>query len=144
MGNRQNDDLIPSGFEYDAPVPDEQAQCRIALQPLDLAANSKRVGRELVQRPLDPAPNDRVQRVEVPRGPQARRRLRVPRSSRLLELHHIVQRVVRGLEEAPDSTRGLADALLVLDQREAHEFVAVLAEADSRRDRDIGLFDQEF
>src|SRR5271166_3447517 len=119
MGNRQNDALIPSGFEYDAPVPDEQAQCRIALQSLDLAANCKRVGRELVQRPLDPAPDDRVQRVELPRG--------------------------LGREyDGPSPARGLADALLVLDQREAHKVVAVLAEADARRDGDVGLLDQQF
>ena len=56
---------------------------------------------------------------------------------------HIVQRVVGAFEEALDAARGLADALLVLDQREAHIIVAVLAEADARRDRDIGLLDQQ-
>ena len=54
-----------------------------------------------------------------------------------------MQRGVGGLEEAPDAARGLADALLVLDQRKAHEIVAVLAEADARRDGDVGLLDQE-
>ena len=39
--------------------------------------------------------------------------------------------------------RGLADALLVLDQSQPHEVVAVLAEADSRRDGDVGLLDQQ-
>ena len=67
MGNRQNDDLIPSKFEYDAPVPDAQAQRRIASQSLDLATNSHRVDREFVERALDPASDRRIQRVELPR-----------------------------------------------------------------------------
>src|SRR5208337_1618481 len=67
-----------------------------------------------------------------------------PRSRRLLQLHYVVQRVVGGLEEAPDSARRLADALLVLDEREADEIVAVLAEANARRDGDVGLLDQQF
>jgi hypothetical protein len=46
-------------------------------------------------------------------------------------------------EEPLDVARRLADAVLVLDQRDAHEIVAVLAEADARRDRDIGLLDQQ-
>src|SRR5271155_6011050 len=79
----------------------------------------------------------------TPAPPQARRRWSVPRSRLLLELHHIVQRLVGGLEEAPDAARGLADALLVLDQREAHVIVAVLAKSDARRDRDVGLLDQK-
>ena len=34
---------------------------------------------------------------------------------------------------------GLADALLVLDEREAHEALAAGAEADAGRHRDLGL-----
>src|SRR5271156_4926310 len=42
-----------------------------------------------------------------------------------------------------DSAERLARAMLVLDQRETYEAVAVLAEADSRRDRDLGFREQE-
>ena len=48
-----------------------------------------------------------------------------------------------GFKETADVARGLADALLVLDQRDAHIAVAVLAEADARRHRDLGLLDQQ-
>ena len=65
-------------------------------------------------------------------------------SRRLLQLHDIVQRRVGPLEEAPDPPRGLANALLVLHQREAHVIVAMLAKADARRHRDVGLLDQQF
>src|SRR5438094_5429649 len=46
-------------------------------------------------------------------------------------------------EEGFDVAGGLAQALAVLDQRDAHEALAVLAEADPRRDRDIGAFEEE-
>ena len=46
-------------------------------------------------------------------------------------------------EEFPDIARGLADALLVLDQRDAHMAFAVFAEARPRRHRDAGFFDQQ-
>ena len=46
-------------------------------------------------------------------------------------------------EEAADIARGLADALLVLHQRDAHEALAVFAEADAGRDGEIGLFHQQ-
>jgi len=65
-------------------------------------------------------------------------------SGRLLQLHHIVQRLVGVLEEPAHAARGLADALLVLDQRQTHIFVAVLAKADARRHGDIRLLDQQF
>src|SRR3979411_608431 len=39
--------------------------------------------------------------------------------------------------------RGLADTLLVLHERDAHEPLAALAEACSRRHRHLGLLDQE-
>ena len=42
-----------------------------------------------------------------------------------------MQRLIGGLEEAPNAARGLADALLVLDQRQAYVIVAVLAETDA-------------
>ena len=42
-------------------------------------------------------------------------------------------------EETADAACGLADALLVLDQREAHVVVTVLAKADARRDRDVEI-----
>src|SRR5215471_17440738 len=72
------------------------------------------------------------------------RKSRTRRLSRLLlELHHIMQRHVRRLEETSDSARRLTDALLVLDQREAHIVIAVLAEANARRNRDVGLLDQK-
>src|SRR4026209_1911057 len=46
-------------------------------------------------------------------------------------------------EELLDVPRGLADAVLVLDQRDAHEALAVLAEAQAGRYRDVGLLDQQ-
>ena len=42
-----------------------------------------------------------------------------------------------GGQRAADAAHGLAGAVLVLDQREAHVVVAVLAEADARRNRDL-------
>src|SRR5690606_22304078 len=46
---------------------------------------------------------------------------------------------LRLAQEAPDAPHRLPDAVLVLDQREAHEALARLAEADARRDRDARL-----
>jgi hypothetical protein len=34
--------------------------------------------------------------------------------------------------------------MFVLDQRDAHVIVPVLSETDARRDRDVGMLDQEF
>src|ERR1700676_1828817 len=51
--------------------------------------------------------------------------------------------VVAAGEERFDVARRLAQALAVLDQRDAHKPLAVLAEADPRRDRDIGPLEQE-
>src|SRR5208282_5312610 len=45
---------------------------------------------------------------------------------------------VAGPERVTNSADRLAAAMLVLDEREAHEPVAVLSEADPRRDRDLG------
>jgi hypothetical protein len=55
---------------------------------------------------------------------------------------YIVQRFISAVEKAADATRRLADALLVLDQRQTDIIVAMLAEAYARRHCDIGLFDQ--
>ena len=46
------------------------------------------------------------------------------------------------LQELLQIARGLADALLVLDERDAHEAVAVFAEARARGDGDLGAFHQ--
>src|SRR5690606_1465312 len=48
-----------------------------------------------------------------------------------------------GGEKTLDVARSLTDAVLVLDQRDAHIIVAVLAKADTRRDGHIGLLDQK-
>src|ERR1700723_1137354 len=50
---------------------------------------------------------------------------------------------VTGAQCVTDSANGLARAMLVLDQREPYEAVAVLAEADARRYRDLGLGQQK-
>ena len=47
------------------------------------------------------------------------------------------------LEHGLDAADGLTDARFILDQREAHIFVAVFAEADAGRDADLGLFQQD-
>src|SRR5437016_1421715 len=44
---------------------------------------------------------------------------------------------------AADAAHSLAGAVLVLDEREAHVVVAMLAEADTGRDRDLGLLQEE-
>ena len=55
----------------------------------------------------------------------------------------VVQCFVGRGKETADVAGRLADALLVLHQRDAHVTVAVLAEADARRHRHVGLLDQE-
>src|SRR3954469_10271253 len=60
------------------------------------------------------------------------------------ERDDVVQLSWSGLEEAADIARGLADALLVFDQRDAHVALAALAEARARRHCDLGLLDQQF
>src|SRR5262249_23333947 len=57
--------------------------------------------------------------------------------------HDVVQLFDAALEEAADVARGLADALLVLNQRDADEAFAVLAEPHAGRDRDLRLLHQE-
>ena len=59
------------------------------------------------------------------------------------ERNDVVQLFRRVVEEAPDVAGGLTDALLVFHERDAHEPLAVFAEADARRNRDVGLLDQQ-
>src|SRR6266702_3672557 len=54
-----------------------------------------------------------------------------------------LREVVAAGEEGLDVARCLAQALAVLDERDAHEPLAVLAEADPGRDGDIGPFEEE-
>ena len=48
-----------------------------------------------------------------------------------------------GLKKPAQVAGGLPDTLLVLDQRDPHEALPVLAEADARRDREFGLLDEQ-
>ena len=57
--------------------------------------------------------------------------------------HDIVQPLVARIEEPLDAPGGLPDALLVLDQGQADIIVAMLAEPDAGRDRDLGPLDQQ-
>src|SRR4051794_20007589 len=52
-----------------------------------------------------------------------------------------LREVVAAGEEGLDVAGGLAQALAVLDKCDADESFAVLAETDTRRDRDIGAFE---
>src|SRR3546814_1871741 len=49
----------------------------------------------------------------------------------------------QGLEKCLDVVHGLARAMLVLDPAEAHEALAVLAEADAGSYRDLGFLQQQ-
>ncbi len=65
------------------------------------------------------------------------------RDAFVLDWDHVMHRF-RGLsEELFDVPRGLADAVLVLDQRDANEALAVFAEAEPGRDSDARLLDQQ-
>src|SRR5262245_2975938 len=55
----------------------------------------------------------------------------------------VVQLFGSGFKKAADIAGGLTDALLVLDQCDAHVSFAMFPEADAGRHRDLGLFDQE-
>src|ERR671937_190362 len=55
----------------------------------------------------------------------------------------VVQLFGTGFKKAADIARGLADALLVLDQRNPYVSFAKFAEPAAGRHRDLGLFDQE-
>src|SRR3984957_17715344 len=70
-------------------------------------------------------------------------RIRPTQSAALGERHHVVQLRRAGFQEAADIARHLADALLVLDQRDAHMALAIFAKARAGRHRDAGLFDQK-
>src|SRR6266851_2956804 len=50
--------------------------------------------------------------------------------------------VVAAGEESPDVARCLAQALAVLDEGDADETLAIFAETDPRRHRDIGPLEQ--
>src|ERR1700730_8187181 len=65
------------------------------------------------------------------------------RSAAFGKRNDVVQLFRRAFKEAPDITRGLTDALLVLDQRDPHVSFPILAKADTRRDRHACLLDQE-
>src|SRR5262249_51193244 len=56
----------------------------------------------------------------------------------------VVQLFRRRFKEAAHVARRLADALLVLDQRDAHIALAVFAERHAGRHRDLGLLHQQF
>src|ERR1700736_165410 len=67
-----------------------------------------------------------------------------PKSSAALgEGDDVVQLFRRGFKEPAQVAGRLPDALLVLDQRTANEPLAVLAEADAGRHRELGLLDQQ-
>src|SRR5580704_8574737 len=65
------------------------------------------------------------------------------RSTPLRQGDDVVQLFRTGFKEAPQVARGLANALLVLDERDAHEPFAVLAEANAGGNRDLGLLDEQ-
>jgi len=54
-----------------------------------------------------------------------------------------VQLFNAGIKKTADVAGRLTDALLVLDQRDAHEPLAVLAKCNARRHRHLGLLDQQ-
>src|SRR5579883_2962289 len=55
----------------------------------------------------------------------------------------VVQLFRRAFKEATDVARGLANALLVFDQRDADIALAIFPEADTGRNRNARLLDQE-
>src|SRR6202521_1556104 len=55
----------------------------------------------------------------------------------------VVQLFRTGFKEAAQVAGGLADALLVLDQRDAHKPFPVLANSDARRNPYLGLLDKQ-
>ncbi len=60
------------------------------------------------------------------------------------ERNDVVEFIDSRFQKTTDVARGLPDALLILDQRDANILVAMLAEADARRNGHIGLLDQKF
>src|SRR5215470_3826427 len=67
----------------------------------------------------------------------------LPVSAALGERHNVVQLFRTSFKKAANVAGGLANALLVLDQRDANEAFAALAEAGPRRHRHFGLLDQK-
>src|ERR1700678_2512595 len=65
------------------------------------------------------------------------------RSTPLRQRDDVVQLFRTGFKETAQVAGGLADALLILNQRNAHKALPVLAEPDTRRNRDLGLLDQQ-
>lgn len=51
--------------------------------------------------------------------------------------------VIRRREELLDAAGSLTDAMLIFNERQTDIFVALLAEADTGRDGDVGLLDEE-
>src|SRR5262244_408463 len=67
----------------------------------------------------------------------------LPVSAALGERHNVVQLFRTSFKKAANIAGGLANALFVLDQRDANEAFAALAKAGPRRHRHFGLLDQE-
>ena len=70
-------------------------------------------------------------------------RLRLPALAPRRERNDVVQFFRPGFKEAAHVAGGLADALLVLHERDAHKAFAILAKADAGRDGKLGLLHQE-
>src|SRR5258705_9229958 len=70
-------------------------------------------------------------------------REKIQRSAALGKRHHVVQLFRSAFKKAANIAGRLTNALLVLDERNAHEALAALAEAGARRHRDLSFFDQE-
>src|SRR5262249_23296621 len=80
--------------------------------------------------------------VTVGAAPSGRSGARSARSL-LRDRDHVVHAVAGAGEEFLDVACRLADAVLVLHQRNAHKALAVLAKAQSGRDGDVGLLHQQ-
>src|SRR5581483_7130363 len=96
------------------------------LEGMPLTSSRRRVGQSYGRSDcLDAAPRIRRSRPALPRG-------------LLRHGDDVVQAVAGAGEELLDVACGLADAVLVLDQGDAHEALPVLAEAQARRDGNVG------
>src|SRR5262245_31468601 len=67
----------------------------------------------------------------------------VPWSASCSERHNVVQLLRRVLQETLDIAGRLTNTLLVFHECNAHKALAVFAEADARRNRDVGLLHQK-
>src|SRR5438045_3899379 len=74
--------------------------------------------------------------VPMPSSPTRIGRIMEPATSRCAAQKPVLA------EHVADAARRLAQAVLVLDQRDTHVIVAVVAEADARRHRDLGVRQQ--